>query len=191
MFKLSKFFRFLLPISAVVLVAPGLTSVAQAQQGADEVIEEIITTGTRRAQRSAADSSIPIDVISGEEFENVGTADLDDMLKTVIPSYNVSRHSISDAATLVRPATMRGLPPDNVLIMVNGKRRHRSGVIAELGGSLAEGSQGPDLSAIPALAIKQAEILRDGAAGRCPRHDLGSPHRRIHGRRRIPGAAHG
>jgi len=164
MFKLSKFFRFLLPISAVVLVAPGLTSVAQAQQGADEVIEEIITTGTRRAQRSAADSSIPIDVISGEEFENVGTADLDDMLKTVIPSYNVSRHSISDAATLVRPATMRGLPPDNVLIMVNGKRRHRSGVIAELGGSLAEGSQGPDLSAIPALAIKQAEILRDGAA---------------------------
>jgi len=164
MFKLSKFFRFLLPISAVVLVAPGLTSVAQAQQGAEEVIEEIITTGTRRAQRSAADSSIPIDVISGEEFENVGTADLDDMLKTVIPSYNVSRFSISDAATLVRPATLRGLPPDNVLIMVNGKRRHRSGVIAELGGSLAEGSQGADLSAIPALAIKQAEILRDGAA---------------------------
>jgi iron complex outermembrane receptor protein len=59
---------------------------------------------------------------------------------------------------------LRGLPPDNVLIMVNGKRRHRSGVIAELGGNLAEGSQGPDLSAIPALAIKQAEILRDGAA---------------------------
>ena len=164
MFKLSNLFRYLLPISAVVLVAPGLTSVAQAQEGAVEVIEEIITTGTRRAQRSAADSSIPIDVISGEEFENVGTADLDDMLKTVIPSYNVSRFSISDAATLVRPATMRGLPPDNVLIMVNGKRRHRSGVIAELGGSLAEGSQGPDLSAIPALAIKQAEILRDGAA---------------------------
>ncbi len=164
MFKLSKFFRFLLPISAVVLVAPGLTSVAQAQEGADEVIEEIITTGTRRAQRSAADSSVPIDVIRGEEFENVGSADLDEMLKTVIPSYNVDRHSISDAATLVRPATLRGLPPDNVLIMVNGKRRHRSGVIAELGGNLAEGSQGADLSAIPALAIKQAEILRDGAA---------------------------
>jgi iron complex outermembrane receptor protein len=162
MLKLAKLFRFLLPISAVVLVAPGLTSVAQAQEGADEVIEEIITTGTRRAQRSAADSSIPIDVISGGELENVGTADLDDMLKTVVPSYNVDRHEISDAATLVRPATLRGLPPDNVLIMV--KRRHRSGVIAELGGNLAEGSQGADLSAIPALAIKQAEILRDGAA---------------------------
>jgi iron complex outermembrane receptor protein len=72
MLKLAKLFRFLLPISAVVLVAPGLTSVAQAQEGADEVIEEIITTGTRRAQRSAADSSIPIDVISGGELENVG-----------------------------------------------------------------------------------------------------------------------
>ena len=167
MFRMPKIFRFLLPLSAVVLAAPGLTPVAQAQgadEQANEAIEEIITTGTRRSQRSASDSSVPVDVISGEEFENMGTADLNDMLKTAIPSYNVERHSISDAATLVRPATMRGLPPDNVLILVNGKRRHRSGVIAELGGDLAEGSQGADISAIPALAIKQTEVLRDGAS---------------------------
>ena len=163
MHKLPKLLRLILPISAVALALPGMTSVAQAQ-GADEEIEEIITTGTRRAQRSAADSSVPIDVISGQEFENMGTADLDEMLKTAVPSYNVDRHGISDAATLVRPATMRGLPPDNVLILVNGKRRHRSGVIAELGGDLAEGSQGADLSAIPPLAIKQLEVLRDGAS---------------------------
>jgi len=161
--KLPKILRFILPISAMALALPGMTSVAQAQEGADE-IEEIITTGTRRAARSASDSAVPIDVISGAEFENMGSADLDDMLKTAIPSYNVDRHSISDAATLVRPATMRGLPPDNVLILVNGKRRHRSGVIAELGGDLAEGSQGADISAIPALAIKQTEVLRDGAS---------------------------
>ena len=130
----------------------------------DAAIEEIVTTGTRRSQRSASDSSVPVDVISGDEFENMGTADLNDMLRTAVPSYNVGRHSISDAATLVRPATMRGLPPDNVLILVNGKRRHRSGVIAELGGDLAEGSQGADISAIPALAIKQTEVLRDGAS---------------------------
>jgi iron complex outermembrane receptor protein len=86
------------------------------------------------------------------------------MLRNTVPSYNVERAPISDAATLVRPATMRGLPPDNTLVLVNGKRRHRSGVIAEIGGSLASGSQGPDLSAIPALAIRQTEILRDGAA---------------------------
>ena len=162
--KLPKSLRLLFPVSALALIAPGLTSVAQAQQGSEEPIEEIITTGTRRAARSAADSAVPVDVISGQEFENMGTADLDDMLKTAIPSYNVDRHAISDAATLVRPATMRGLPPDNVLVLVNGKRRHRSGVIAELGGDLAEGSQGADISAIPALAIKQTEVLRDGAA---------------------------
>ena len=108
MFRMPKIFRFLLPLSAVVLAMTGLTPVAHAQ-GADEAIEEIITTGTRRAQRSASDSSVPVDVISGTEFENMGTADLNDMLKMAIPSYNVDRHAISDAATLVRPATMRGL----------------------------------------------------------------------------------
>lgn len=163
--NLPKSLRWLMSASAIALVAPGMSTVSLAQQNrADEPIEEIITTGTRRAQRSAADSSVPIDVVSGQELENMGTTDLDDMLRNTVPSYNVTRQAISDAATLVRPATLRGLPPDNSLVLVNGKRRHRSGVIAELGGSLAAGSQGADISAIPALAIKQTEILRDGAA---------------------------
>ena len=162
--KVPKLIRFL-PLSAALLVAPGVGPVAQAQEGAaDEAIEEIITTGTRRAARTVSQSSVPIDVISGEEFVNMGTADVNDMLRNTVPSYNVTRQSISDAATLVRPANLRGLPPDNTLILVNGKRRHRSGVIAELGGSLAAGSQGADISAIPSMAIKQTEILRDGAA---------------------------
>lgn len=167
MLKIPKLFRVILPASAVLMFAPGFVpqAQAQAQQGAeDEVIEEIITTGTRRAERSAADSSVPIDVLSGEELQNMGTSDLDDMLRNTVPSYNVERAPISDAATLIRPATMRGLPPDNVLVLVNGKRRHRGGVIAELGGSLSAGSQGADISSIPALAIAQTEILRDGAA---------------------------
>jgi iron complex outermembrane recepter protein len=163
--KIPKSLRWLMSASAIALVAPGMSTVSLAQQNrAQEPIEEIITTGTRRAERSAADSSVPIDVVSGQEFENMGTSDLDDMLRNTVPSYNVTRAPISDAATLVRPATLRGLPPDNSLVLVNGKRRHRSGVIAELGGSLAAGSQGADISAIPALAIKQTEILRDGAA---------------------------
>src|SRR5690606_35467055 len=81
-----------------------------------------------------------------------------------VPSYNVTRLAIADAASLVRPANLRGLPPDNSLVLVNGKRRHRAGVIAELGGSLAAGSQGADIMAIPSMASKQTEILRDGAA---------------------------
>ncbi len=163
--NIPKSLRWLMSASAIALVAPGMSTVSLAQQNrADEPIEEIITTGTRRAERSAADSAVPIDVVSGQEFENMGTSDLDDMLRNTVPSYNVTRQAISDAATIVRPATLRGLPPDNSLVLVNGKRRHRSGVIAELGGSLAAGSQGADISAIPALAIKQTEILRDGAA---------------------------
>jgi len=152
-------------LAAIGILATAATSSPTAfAQGADDEIEEIITTGTRRAERTASDSVVPIDVIGGDEFENMGTPDVDDMLRNTIPSYNVQRHAIDDAATLVRPATMRGLPPDNNLVLVNGKRRHRSGVIAELGGSLASGSQGPDISSIPAMAIKQIEILRDGAS---------------------------
>ena len=162
MLSLPKTFRFLLPVSAAFLVVPGMAPVAQAQQGSDE-IEEIITTGTRRAERTASDSAIPIDVVTGQEFENMGTGDMDDMLRNTLPSYNVQRLAISDAATLVRPATLRGLPPDNSLVLVNGKRRHRSGVISE-GGALTAGAQGADLASIPAMAIKQVEVLRDGAA---------------------------
>ncbi len=153
----------LLSALALVVLAPGYAPQVLAQQ-VEGNIEEIVTIGSRRAARSATDSSVPVDVITGEELENIGLADLNDMLRTAVPSYNVTRHSISDAATLVRPANLRGLPADNVLILVNGKRRHRSGVIAELGGSLGAGSQGADISAIPALALRQTEVLRDGAA---------------------------
>ena len=165
MINRPKMARRVLPtaIALGLLVPAGFAPLALAQQ-ADEMVEEIVTIGSRRPQRSSTDSSVPVDVISGDEFVNMGFADMDDMLKTAIPSYNVARNEISDAATIVRPANLRGLPPDNVLILVNGKRRHRSGVIAELGGSLSSGSQGADISAIPSMAIKQVEILRDGAA---------------------------
>jgi len=149
---------------ALAMLAPAAYMPMVFAQQANDDVEEIITIGSRRPQRSASDTSVPVDVISGDEFNNMGFADLNEMLKTSVPSFNISRNSISDAATLVRPANLRGLPPDNILVLVNGKRRHRSGVIAELGGSLSAGSQGADISAIPALAFKQTEILRDGAA---------------------------
>ncbi|MEM7283084.1 MAG: TonB-dependent receptor, partial [Pseudomonadota bacterium] len=81
-----------------------------------------------------------------------------------VPSYNVNQQPISDAATIVRPANLRGLSPDSTLILLNNKRRHRSAVIAFLGGGIADGSQGPDISTIPGIALKQVEVLRDGAA---------------------------
>ncbi len=164
MFSMPKVSGFLILSIVILYASPAMVPVALAQQAADDAIEEIITTGTRRSERSASDSAVPIDVISGQELVNIGANDLNELLRNTVPSYNVQSHSIDDAATLVRPATLRGLPPDNVLVLVNGKRRHRAAVIAELGSSLNEGSQGADLSAIPALSIKQVEVLRDGAA---------------------------
>ncbi len=150
---------------AALLLSSTLFAVgSHAGQAEVAEIEEVVVLGTRRQERSVTDSPVPVDVVSGEDFENMGTTDMDDMLRNLLPSYNVQRHAIDDAATITRPATLRGLPPDNTLVLVNGKRRHRGAVIAELGGSLAAGSQGVDLSVIPTLAIDAVEVLRDGAA---------------------------
>jgi iron complex outermembrane receptor protein len=81
-----------------------------------------------------------------------------------VPSFDVNTQPISDAATIVRPANVRGLSPDNVLVLVNGKRRHRGSIISFLGGGISDGAQGVDISAIPSMALKQVEVLRDGAS---------------------------
>ncbi|NNF52653.1 MAG: TonB-dependent receptor [Gammaproteobacteria bacterium] len=130
----------------------------------DAGIEEVITTGTRAEERSVTESPAPIDVISGDSFTNQGDTDLSNLIRNVVPSYNVNTQPISDAATIVRPANLRGLAPDHTLVLVNGKRRHRSAVISWLGNGVGDGAQGPDLSLIPSTAIKQVEVLRDGAS---------------------------
>lgn len=130
----------------------------------DEEIEEIITIGTRRADRSAADSPVPVDIISGTALSQNSSSDVQDLLRTAVPSFDVNTQPISDAATIVRPANVRGLSPDNVLVLVNGKRRHRGSIISFLGGGISDGAQGVDISAIPSLALKQVEVLRDGAS---------------------------
>ena len=120
--------------------------------------------GSRLPGRSAQDSPVPVDVIQGSDLQTYGIRDMDSLLRASVPSYNVNEQPISDAATLIRPANLRGLPPDHTLVLVNGKRRHRGSVISILGGGIANGSQGVDLSAIPAIALQQVEVLRDGAA---------------------------
>ena len=89
---------------------------------------------------------------------------MDSLLSASVPSYNVNQQPISDAATLVRPASLRGLPSDSTLVLVNGKRRYRASVITFLGGGVSDGSQAPDVSVIPAIALDRVEVLRDGAA---------------------------
>jgi iron complex outermembrane receptor protein len=128
------------------------------------MLEETVTVGTRGKPRSATDSTAAVDVISGADFINQGGVDTSNLLRNVVPSFNVNDQPISDAASLVRPANLRGLAPDHTLVLVNGKRRHRASVITWLGNGISDGSQGPDIAAIPSLALKSVEVLRDGAA---------------------------
>ena len=139
-----------------------LPAVAQVADGA--IVEEIVTTGTRRKARSADDTVAPVDVISGSEFTDQATSDISDLIRTVVPSYQVNTQPISDAATIVRPANLRGLSPDATLVLLNGKRRHRAAVIAFLGGGIADGAHGPDIGVFPSIGLKQVEVLRDGAS---------------------------
>ncbi|MAD89291.1 MAG: TonB-dependent receptor [Pseudoalteromonas sp.] len=137
---------------------------AEEDEGAKKNIEKIAVVGSRAAPRSVGDSPVPIDIIGADELAKAGGDDMLELLKGSVPSLNVHQNPISDAASLVRPANLRGLPADSTLILLNGKRRHRSSVIAFLGGGINDGAQGPDISVIPSIALKQVEVLRDGAA---------------------------
>ena len=112
----------------------------------------------------AADTPAPVDVISGVDFTRNAADDVQDLLRTSVPSFNINTQPISDAASIVRPANLRGLSPDQTLVLLNGKRRHRGSVISFLGGGISDGAQGVDISAIPSIALKQVEVLRDGAS---------------------------
>ncbi|HVF34052.1 MAG TPA: TonB-dependent receptor, partial [Candidatus Saccharimonadia bacterium] len=152
-------------VTALAMSGPAVAQVAvDDDDDEEEVLETVSVLGTRSTARSATDSAVPIDIIDAEELRSQGSTDVLDQLKVLVPSFNVSTIPIDDAATLIRPANLRGLPPDNTLILVNGKRRHRSAVITFLGHGLSDGSQGVDLSVFPSLALDQVEVLRDGAA---------------------------
>jgi iron complex outermembrane receptor protein len=156
------------------MAAMGLTSplllgavpqaAAQERTTGGGTLEELVVTGIRGAARSATDSTVPVDVLGADEFANQGDTDLSNLLRNVVPSYNVNSQPISDAATIVRPANLRGLAPDHTLVLINGKRRHRAAVIYWIGNGVADGAQGPDISAIPSSALKRVEVLRDGAS---------------------------
>ena len=147
---------------AAAIIAGGVVLPAAAETTA--TLEEVVVVGSRGAPRSVGDSPVPVDVISADELRRAGSNDLMMQLQSAVPSLNVHLQPISDAASMIRPANLRGLSSDSTLIMVNGKRRHRASVIAFQGGGVNDGSQGPDISVIPSIALKSVEVLRDGAA---------------------------
>ncbi|MHA6722366.1 TonB-dependent receptor plug domain-containing protein [Sphingomonas sp. RS2018] len=123
----------------------------------------IVVTGTRAANRTVADSAVPIDVISSEQLSNSGLGETSKILNTLVPSFNFPQPSIADGTDVIRPASLRGLAPDQTLVLVNGKRRHVTSLI-NVNGTVGRGSAAVDLNSIPALAIERVEVLRDGAA---------------------------
>ncbi len=168
MFKAALRGGLLATAASAALIAGSGTAQAQAVTTASAATnaEDIIVLGTRRTDRTLTNSASPVDVISASELKTQPTANLLDALKNIVPSFFVGQNSISDASSFVRAPSLRGLPADEVLIQLNGKRFNRSALVQVYSGGdtgLSYGSQGSDISSIPAIAIKGLQILREGA----------------------------
>lgn len=153
-------------MKTALLAAAGLTALAHAahaQTGDATQVDEIVVTGTRSPGRAALAASTPIDVVSADTLAATGYTDLNRALNQLQPSVNFARAATTATAANTRPITLRGLAPDQVLVLVNGKRRHANSVL-NVNNSVGRGTAGVDLDAIPESAIARIEILRDGAA---------------------------
>jgi iron complex outermembrane receptor protein len=143
--------------------APAFAQDPDTGAASDDDMNEVVVTGTRVPSRTRLDSLAPVDVLSTETLNSQATTELAEALANVAPSLDFPRPSITDGTDHVRPATLRGLAPDQTLVLVNGKRRHQSALV-NVNGSIGRGSAAVDLNAIPLAAIETVEVLRDGAS---------------------------
>ena len=146
---------------SITIVAGANTLDFSMQQGV--LLNDIVVTGTRSKPRTAISSPVPIDNFVGEIVDKTGNGDLTENLKNIVPSFSATPLT-GDGAAFVRPTSLRGLPPDEVLVLVNSKRRHRSSLIAHFGAAMNVGAHAVDIGHIPSIAVKNLEVLRDGAA---------------------------
>jgi iron complex outermembrane receptor protein len=146
-------------------IAAMFASTAQAQESTatEGSTATVVVTGTRVANRSALDTAAAVDIISAETLKNTGTTEMNQALSVALPSLNFPRPSLTDGTDTIRPATLRGMAPDQTLVLVNSKRRHSSSLV-NLNGSVGRGSAAVDMNTIPTAIVKNIEVLRDGAA---------------------------
>jgi iron complex outermembrane receptor protein len=142
----------------VAVSSPALT----ADVALSLAFTEQLTVGSRMVGADAQ-KAVPVDVITQDQITATGYTETTQVIQALAPSFNFPRPTITDGTDTVRPATLRGLGPDQVLVLINGKRRHQSALV-HLNGSIGRGSTGVDLNAIPVSAIERIEVLRDGAA---------------------------
>src|SRR5690349_13769171 len=140
---------------------PPPTPAATPDEAASE--NSVIVTGTRRTDRTAIDSPVPVDVFGTEAIATSGQTETNRILNVLVPSFNFPQPSIADGTDALRPATLRGLSPDQTLVLINGRRRHVSALL-NINGTVGRGSAAVDMNLIPGLAISRIEVLRDGAS---------------------------
>lgn len=151
-------------LSPLAFAQPALgQQTAAPAQGQLTANEQIVITGSRAANRTVANSPVPVDVIGADQINRTGQTETNRVLNQLVPSFNFPSPSIADGSDALRPATLRGLSPDQTLVLINGKRRHVSALL-NINGTVGRGSAAVDLNLIPGLAISRIEVLRDGAA---------------------------
>jgi len=156
-------------VLALAIATLFTSGMARAQDGnasastGDAAAATVVVTGTRVANRTALDTASPVDIISAETLKTSGSTELNQALAVALPSLNFPRPAITDGTDTIRPATLRGMSPDQSLVLVNSKRRHAASLV-NLNGSIGRGAASVDLNTIPSAIVKNIEVLRDGAA---------------------------
>lgn len=149
---------------AIAALCAGFAHAQEAPQAETTAASAtVVVTGTRVANRTVLDTTAPVDVISAETLKNSGSTELTQALSMALPSLNFPRPALTDGTDTIRPATLRGMSPDQTLVLVNSKRRHASSLV-NVNGSIGRGSAAVDLNTIPTAIVKTVEVLRDGAA---------------------------
>ncbi len=149
--------------SSVTAILAAHTATAQVAAAQADGLDEIVVTGTRVANRSSLETAVAVDVIGGETLRNSGVTELNQALSTALPSFNFPRPGLADGTDTIRPATLRGLAPDQTLVLMNSKRRHTSSLV-NVNGTIGRGAAAVDLNTIPTAIIRSVEVLRDGAS---------------------------
>lgn len=150
-------------ILAGVAATPLLLGMAMAQTAPPAGDDLVVVTGTRVADRTVLDTAVAVDVISSEALEQGGVTEVNQALAVALPSFNFPRPALNDGTDTVRPAALRGLSPDQTLVLVNSKRRHSASLV-NVNGSIGRGASAVDMNTIPTSAISAVEVLRDGAS---------------------------
>jgi len=150
-------------LTTVASCIPAVPAIAQQADESGEDLSQVIVTGTRVANRSALDTAVPVDVVTSDTLSKGGLNELNQALATALPSFNFPRPGLADGTDTIRPATLRGLSPDQTLVLLNSKRRHLSSLV-NVNGTIGRGAAAVDLNTIPLASVQTIEVLRDGAS---------------------------